>query len=102
MYKPGTHYTAEVGRTFRRAVGARTLSKSEARVVLTLEENHQTTVTRQEIIRILGKSLKAADHVIEALRTKGWLERVSWGKYELISFDKGSTFPSFDKKTLKF
>jgi predicted transcriptional regulator of viral defense system len=75
----------------------RTLSKQEARVVLTLEENHQTKVSRQEIVRILNAGLKAADHVIEALRKKGWLERVHWGQYELIPFDQGSSTIFCDK-----
>jgi predicted transcriptional regulator of viral defense system len=67
----------------------RTLSKMEARVVLTLEEQGRKKVSRQEIIALLGTGEKSADNVIESLRNKGWLERVSWGHYHLIPFAKG-------------
>ena|SRR5271166_4343815 len=87
----------EVRPKLERAVMPRTLSKQEARVVLTLEENHQKTVTRQEVIEILKAGKKAADHVISALREKGWLERVHWGRYELIPFDQGSSTIFCDK-----
>ena len=45
--------------------------------------------TREEIIELLGGGPKAADHVIESLRRKGWLERASWGKYLLIPPEQG-------------
>jgi predicted transcriptional regulator of viral defense system len=67
----------------------RTLSRHESRVVLALSENGKREVTRAEIIALLGTGPKAADHVIEALRHKGWLERESWGKYLLIPADQG-------------
>ena len=76
----------------------RTLSKQEARVVLTLEEGGVRQVSRPEIIGILAGSKKAADHVIAALRTKGWFERISWGQYRLIPFDKGQDVKSKDKR----
>ncbi len=62
----------------------RTLSRQEAKVVLTMEEQKRTKVNRTEIIALLGSSKKAADNVIESLRRKKWLERVSWGRYRLI------------------
>ena len=67
----------------------RTLSPHESRVVLALSENGKREVTRAEIIALLGTGPKSADHVIEALRHKGWLERASWGKYLLIPADQG-------------
>ena len=67
----------------------RSLSPQESRVVLALTELHQREATRAEIIRVLGGSTKAADHVIESLRRKGWLERASWGKYLLVPPDQG-------------
>lgn len=67
----------------------RSLSPQESRVVLALTELHQREATRAEVIRVLGSSTKAADHVIESLRRKGWLERASWGKYLLVPPDQG-------------
>jgi predicted transcriptional regulator of viral defense system len=67
----------------------RSLSPQESRVVLALTEQGSRNVTREEIIRLLGSSVKAADHVIEALRKKGWLERATWGKYLLVPPDQG-------------
>jgi len=32
---------------------------------------------------LLGGTAKAADHVIESLRRKGWLQRATWGEYLL-------------------
>jgi predicted transcriptional regulator of viral defense system len=67
----------------------RSLSSQESRVVLALAEQGRRDATREEIIRLLGGSPKAADHVIEALRKKGWLERATWGKYLLVPPDQG-------------
>lgn len=67
----------------------RTLSPQESRVVLSLTEQKRRETARSEIIKLLGVSAKAADHVIESLRQKGWLERASWGKYLLIPPDQG-------------
>jgi len=67
----------------------RSLSPQESRVVLALTEHRQRDTTRGEIIRVLGGSPKAADHVIESLRRKGWLERATWGKYLLVPPDQG-------------
>jgi len=67
----------------------RSLSPQESRVVLALTEQRQRDTTRGEIIRVLGGSPKAADHVIESLRRKGWLERATWGKYLLVPPDQG-------------
>ncbi len=61
----------------------------ESRVVLAFAERRQRTATRAEIISLLGGSPKAADHVIEALRRKGWLERASWGEYLVIPPEQG-------------
>ena len=44
----------------------------------------QREVTRADIVKLLGASLKAADKVIGSLRRKGWLERAAWGEYLLI------------------
>jgi predicted transcriptional regulator of viral defense system len=66
----------------------RSLSPQESRVVLALTEEKRRDTTRTEIIRLLGGE-KAADHVIESLRQKGWLERASWGKYLLVPPDLG-------------
>jgi predicted transcriptional regulator of viral defense system len=68
----------------------RSLSPQESRVVLVLSEHGRHEVAREEIIKLLGASPKAADHVIESLRRKGWLERASWGKYLLVPPDQGA------------
>jgi len=68
----------------------RTLSTQESRVVLALSESGRREVARMDIIKLLGDGPKAADHVIESLRRKGWLERASWGQYLLIPPDRGA------------
>jgi predicted transcriptional regulator of viral defense system len=67
----------------------RSLSPQESRVVLALAERMRREVGRDEIIKLLGVSPKAADHVIESLRRKGWLERASWGEYLIIPPEEG-------------
>lgn len=71
------------------ALSIRSLSPQESRVVLALRETDRTETTRGEITALLGGTLKAADHVIESLRRKGWLERAAWGKYLLIPPEQG-------------
>jgi predicted transcriptional regulator of viral defense system len=68
----------------------RTLSAQESRVVLALTEFGRREAAREDIIKLLGASSKAADNVIESLRRKGWLERASWGQYLLIPPDQGA------------
>lgn len=70
-------------------LGTRTLSAQESRVVLTLSERRQRETTRKEIVDLLAATPKAADHVIESLRQKGWLERACWGVYFLIPAERG-------------
>jgi len=67
----------------------RSLSPHESRIVLALAEQGRRDASREEIIRILGASPKAADNVIEGLRRKGWLERAAWGKYLLVPPNQG-------------
>lgn len=67
----------------------RSLSPQESRVVLALTERGQREATRAQIVELLGATPKAADHVIDALRKKGWLERATWGKYLLVPPDQG-------------
>lgn len=67
----------------------RSLSVRESRVVLGLAEQGKREASRQDIIGILDASPGTADQVIRSLRTKGWLERASWGRYLLIPPDQG-------------
>ena len=67
----------------------RSLSTQESKVVLALTERGQREAMRAEIVDLLGGSTKAADHVIESLRRKGWLERATWGQYLLIPPEQG-------------
>jgi predicted transcriptional regulator of viral defense system len=57
--------------------------------VLALTERRRRETTRAEIVELLGVTPKAADHVIESLRRKGWLERATWGQYLLIPPEQG-------------
>jgi predicted transcriptional regulator of viral defense system len=57
--------------------------------VLALTERGQQETTRKEIVELLGGSPKVADHVIESLRQKGWLERATWGEYLVIPPEHG-------------
>ena len=41
-------------------------------MVLALTERRRREATRAEIVELLGGNAKAADHVIESLRRKGW------------------------------
>jgi predicted transcriptional regulator of viral defense system len=67
----------------------RSLSSQESKVVLALTERRRREATRGEIVELLGGSTKAADHVIESLRRKGWLERATWGEYLLVPPEQG-------------
>lgn len=67
----------------------RTLSRQEAKVVLTLEQRGRKRTSRSEIIQLLGVTEKACDHVISALRKKGWLKRVSYGQYKIVPSSEG-------------
>jgi predicted transcriptional regulator of viral defense system len=67
----------------------RSLSPQESRVVLALTESGRREATRAEIVQLIGASPKAADHVIESLRRKGWLERATWGRYLLVPPEQG-------------
>jgi len=70
-------------------LATRSLSPQESRVVLALTERGQRETTREEIVELLGGSTKVADHVIESLRRKGWLERATWGEYLVIPPEQG-------------
>ena len=71
------------------ALLTRSLSAQESRVILSLAERGCKEVDRREIIDVLGASPQAVDHVIRALRRKGWLERASWGRYLVIPPEMG-------------
>ena len=70
-------------------LATRSLSPQESRVVLALTEQGKRETTREEIVELLGGSPKVADHVIESLRRKGWLERATWGEYLVIPPEQG-------------
>jgi predicted transcriptional regulator of viral defense system len=67
----------------------RSLSAQESRVVLALSESGRREISRAEVSRLLGGTSKSADHVIESLRRKGWLERATWGAYLFIPPEYG-------------
>ncbi len=67
----------------------RSLSPTEAKIILSLEWDNRFLVTRGEIIHILGGNDKLADKVIQTLRTKRWLEQIKRGHYLLIPANRG-------------
>jgi|SRR5271157_3211687 len=87
----GIGLTMTSAATMMKVSQPRTLSKQEAKVVLTMEEQGRKEISRQELLTLLGTGEKSVDNVIESLRDKGWLERVSWGHYNLIPFSQGQS-----------
>lgn len=67
----------------------RTLSQSEAKVVLDLEWRGQKTVTLAELREALGASESYARVFAHRLVKKGWLERLRPGLFQLVPADRG-------------
>jgi predicted transcriptional regulator of viral defense system len=67
----------------------RTLSKTEAKVVLDLEWRNQKIVTLAELREALGASENYARLFAHRLVKKGWLERLRPGLFQLIPADRG-------------
>lgn len=67
----------------------RTLSKTEAKVVLDLQWRNQKTVTLSELRKALGASDSYARKFAHTLVKKGWLERLRPGLFQLIPADRG-------------
>ena len=67
----------------------RTLSKTEAKVILDLEWRNQKTVTLAELRESLGVSENYARLFAHRLVKKGWLERLRPGLFQLIPADRG-------------
>jgi predicted transcriptional regulator of viral defense system len=67
----------------------RTLSKTEAKVVLDLEWRNQKTVTLAELREALGASENYARLFAHRLVKKGWFERLRPGLFQLIPADRG-------------
>ncbi len=67
----------------------RTLSQAEAKVVLDLEWRNQRTVTLADLRQALGASESYARKFAHTLVTKGWLERLRPGLFQLIPADRG-------------
>lgn len=67
----------------------RTLSRTEAKVVLDLEWRNQKTVTLAELREALGASDSYARKFAHGLVKKGWLERLRPGLFQLVPADRG-------------
>jgi predicted transcriptional regulator of viral defense system len=67
----------------------RTLSKTEAKVILDLEWRNQKTVTLAELRESLGVSENYARLFAHRLVKKCWLERLRPGLFQLIPADRG-------------
>jgi len=67
----------------------RSLSKTEARIILDLEWRGQKTVTLAELSEMLGAPGSYARKLAHVLVSKGWLERLRPGLFRLIPADRG-------------
>lgn len=67
----------------------RTLGPREAQVVLTLEAEKASVVTIERIREIADVAASAAMNLASRLAKKGWLERVTPGKYMLVPAEYG-------------
>ncbi|MBI3983220.1 MAG: type IV toxin-antitoxin system AbiEi family antitoxin domain-containing protein [Gemmatimonadetes bacterium] len=69
----------------------RTLSRTEASVVLDLEWRNRKTVTLADLREALGASDSYARKFAHRLVQKGWLERLRPGLFQLVPADRGRT-----------
>jgi predicted transcriptional regulator of viral defense system len=67
----------------------RTLSQTEAKVVLDLEWRNQKTITLAELRQALGASESYARKLAHGLVKKGWFERLRPGLFQLVPADRG-------------
>jgi predicted transcriptional regulator of viral defense system len=67
----------------------RTLSKTEAKVVLDLEWRNQKTITLAELRQALGASESYARKLAHKLVQKGWFERLRPGLFQLVPAGRG-------------
>jgi predicted transcriptional regulator of viral defense system len=67
----------------------RTLSETEAKVVLDLEWRHQKTITLAELRQALGVSESYARKLAHGLVKKGWFERLRPGLFMLVPARRG-------------
>jgi predicted transcriptional regulator of viral defense system len=67
----------------------RTLSETEAKVVLDLEWRHQKTITLAELRQALGTSESYARKLAHGLVKKGWFERLRPGLFLLVPAGRG-------------
>jgi len=67
----------------------RTLSQTEAKVVLDLEWRNQKTITLAELRKALGASESYARKLAHGLVKKGWFERLRPGLFQLVPADRG-------------
>ena len=67
----------------------RSLSSKEARLILQLEWDKQKYVTHKDIMAILKCNYGSARKIAYRLVSKRWLERITAGKFLLVSADRG-------------
>ncbi len=67
----------------------RSLSSKEARLILQLEWDKRKFVTHKDIMAILKCNYGSARKIAHRLVTKRWLERITAGKFLLVSADRG-------------
>ena len=67
----------------------RTLSRTEAKVVLALEWRQQKTITLAQLRQALGVSEGYARKLAHGLVEKGWFERLRPGLFLLVPADRG-------------
>jgi predicted transcriptional regulator of viral defense system len=67
----------------------RTLSQSEAKVILDLEWRNQKTLTLADLSQMVGASDSYARYMAHRLVKKGWLERLRPGLFQLVPANRG-------------
>ncbi len=70
-------------------MAVRTLSATEARIVLALEEGHRSDATLTDLQELAGVGRGFARKLAHGLVVKGWLERVGRGRYLLNASGRG-------------
>lgn len=72
----------------------RTLTTTESKLILYLEQEGIKYITLKDIARILGCTMLYARRLAHTLVEKGWLERLHPGKFRLISIHEAKNPPA--------
>jgi predicted transcriptional regulator of viral defense system len=67
----------------------RSLSGTEAKLILQMEWDGVKTVSLSDVQKIMGSSPGYARKLVHGLKKKGWLERIHAGYYRLVGAERG-------------